>query len=159
MRVPLIWKLVAVLVGVPLLDLAAVLLMSHYTGMCVTLATVVACGLLGAFLLRREGIRTWNSLRQEIARGQMPETPLLDAVLVLVSGILLVTPGPLTDAVGLILLLPPVRQAVRLMVRRRVEKMLIEGAVQVTHHAVRGFGGAMSQGGDRGARPTVTLIR
>ncbi|MCA1596753.1 MAG: FxsA family protein [Chloroflexi bacterium] len=158
MRVPLIGKLIAVLVGVPLLDLGAVLLMSHYTGIWVALGTVVACGVLGAFLVRREGIRTWNSLRQEIARGQMPETPLLDAVLVLVSGVMLMTPGPLTDALGLILLLPPVRQAVRLMVRRKVEKMLAEGAAQITQNVVRSVGG-VNQGAERGSSPTVTLIR
>ena len=135
MRIPMMTKLVAVLVGVPLIDLGAILLMSHYTNAWITLSTVVICGVLGAYLVRREGIRTWNSLRQEIARGQMPETPLLDAVLVLVSGVLLMTPGPFTDALGLILLLPPVRQAVRLTVRRRVEKMLVDGAVTVVHRA------------------------
>jgi UPF0716 protein FxsA len=131
MRVPLLWKLAALLIVVPLLDMGTIILMAHYVNVWATIGTVVACGLLGAFLVRREGIRTWNSLRTEVALGKVPETPLLDAVLVLVSGVLLMTPGPLTDAMGLILLLPPVRTAARLLVRARVQRMLLGGAVSI----------------------------
>lgn len=131
MKIPLVWKLVALLVGTPLLDMGTILLMSRYVGPWATFGTVVACGLLGVFLVRREGLRTYHTLRHEIAAGQMPETPLLDGVIVLLSGALLMTPGPLTDLLGLILLVPAVRNAIRLAIRARVEKMLMEGAVSM----------------------------
>ena len=130
-RIPLLPRLIALLVLVPLLDLAAILVMVRYTNGWITFGTVVACGILGAVLVRHEGMRTWDRLRYEIAMGQMPAIPLMDGVLVLVAGVLLMTPGPLTDLAGIILLLPPVRAGVRLYARMRIEKMLMDGAIRV----------------------------
>ncbi|HET6385715.1 MAG TPA: FxsA family protein [Armatimonadota bacterium] len=135
MRIPLLWKLMALLIVVPLLDVGSILLMNHFVNGWITFGTIVGCGVVGAVLVRREGIRTWNRLRYEIARGQIPETPLMDGVLVLISGAFLMTPGPLTDLLGLSLLLPPVRAAVRMLAYRRVQKMLHSGATRMIEQA------------------------
>jgi UPF0716 protein FxsA len=135
-RLPLLSKLMLILVMVPLLDMGTIVLMSHYVGGWLTFGSIVACGVLGAFLVRREGIRAWNSLHNEIGMGVMPAAPLLDAVLVLVSGVLLMTPGPLTDILGLILLIPTVRNGVRLILRAKVESMLFSGAARVVRQRI-----------------------
>ncbi|HRX83992.1 MAG TPA: FxsA family protein [Phycisphaerae bacterium] len=74
-----------------------------------TIALVLLTGIAGAALARREGARAWFRIQETMARGEMPGLAMVEAVLVFVAGLLLVTPGVLTDCVGLALLLPPVR--------------------------------------------------
>lgn len=74
-----------------------------------TIALVLLTGFAGAALARREGARAWFRIHEALGRGELPGLALLEALLVFVAGLLLVTPGVLTDCVGLLLLLPPVR--------------------------------------------------
>jgi UPF0716 protein FxsA len=128
-KIPLLTRLVLALTILPLLDLGAIILMSHFTGGWVTFGTVVACGVLGAFLVRREGVAAWQRLQAEMREGVIPEAAMLDGVIILAAGLLLMTPGPLTDAMGLALLLPPVRARVQSLLRYQVQKLLLQGAV------------------------------
>lgn len=74
-----------------------------------TIALVLLTGFAGAALARREGARAWFRIQEAMGRGELPGLAMLEAVLVFVAGLLLVTPGVITDCVGLLLLLPPVR--------------------------------------------------
>jgi len=104
---------------VPLVELALLVWIGQHIGLLPTLGIVLGAGLLGAALARHEGLRCWRAARENVRRGQLPTDSLLDALLVLVAGVLLVTPGVLTDLAGVSLLIPPVRRAIRRYLVRR----------------------------------------
>ncbi len=105
----------------PLVELTLLAWFSAQTDWRLTVAFVIGTGVLGAWLIRWQGWRTWRRIQEELARGEMPADAVQDGLLILVAGVLLITPGVLTDAVGLLLLLPPVRRLVKSRLRRRFE--------------------------------------
>lgn len=104
----------------PLAEVLLLLRVEGWLGLLPTVGLVVATGLGGAWLARRQGLAVLARLRAEVARGAPPGGPLVEGALLLVAGCLLVTPGLLTDAVGFLLLLPPFRRALVRGLRRRV---------------------------------------
>lgn len=94
---------------VPVFELWLLLRIGGWLGAGPTVALVVLTGIVGATLARREGAHAWSAVQTEIAAGRLPGRKLLEALLVLVAGIVLVTPGVLTDAAGLAILVRPVR--------------------------------------------------
>lgn len=123
----MIFRLLALFVIVPLVDLAILVRLGQALGFWPTIGLVVATGTAGAFLARSQGLAVLRGIRTEMAVGQMPSSRLLDGAMVLVGGVLLLTPGLLTDLAGFILLLPPSRRRLKEILRRRVEKMVRSG--------------------------------
>lgn len=114
-----------------------------------TVGLVVLTGFAGAALARLEGLRTIWKIRGELARGRLPAGALFDGLGVLLGGVLLLTPGILTDLVGLSFLFPPTRKVLMGRIRRGLEKRLKSGAILVTQ--VGGLPGMGSEGfGDPG---------
>jgi UPF0716 protein FxsA len=109
---------------VPLAELWLLLRIGAALGGIQTLAIVVITGVIGASLARREGARAWSAVQTELGAGRLPGRELLEALLVLIAGIILVTPGVLTDAAGLALLVRPVRSAVVRRLERRLGKRI-----------------------------------
>ena len=108
------WPLLFVaIVAVPLAELWFVLRVADGIGLPATLALLLLVSLVGASLLKHQGLAAWGRLHATVRRGEMPTGELTDAGLILLGGALLLTPGFLTDAVGLVLLLPPGRAAVK----------------------------------------------
>jgi UPF0716 protein FxsA len=89
-----------------------------------TVAIVVVTGLAGAALARTAGVQVLLQIRRELRAGRMPVTHMLDGLLVLVGGLVLLTPGLLTDVFGFALLVPWSRRRFRNAVRRRFERMI-----------------------------------
>ena len=104
---------------VPLAELWLLLRIGSILGGPWTLALVVVTGVAGATLARREGARAWSAVQAELAAGKLPGRELIQALLVLVAGIVLVTPGVLSDVAGLALLIRPIRSAVVRGLERR----------------------------------------
>lgn len=98
--------LIFLFITVPLVELALLLLMGGMTKWWLPLVVVVVTGVVGAALARRQGWQTYRRIQRELGQGQMPGDALLDAVMIFVAGALLLTPGILTDAFGMSLLLP-----------------------------------------------------
>lgn len=109
---------------VPLVELVLLLRIGEAIGAGATLALVVLTGVVGAWLARREGVRAWANVRRELVGGRIPDEALLHAVLVLVAGVVLVAPGVLTDAAGLLLLVRRVRSRLVARVRGKLEARL-----------------------------------
>jgi UPF0716 protein FxsA len=114
-------RLILLFTIVPLLELSLLLRIGNWLGAGPTLGLVLGTGFVGAWLARREGVRAWNAVQQQLARGQVPGRELLDAVLVLLAGVVLITPGILTDAVGFALMTRPGRNWVAKRIRKRLE--------------------------------------
>lgn len=125
-------SLVLALVVLPFVDLYLLLLIGREVGFWPTVGAVLAAGLIGSFLARKEGVRVLRRWQESVARGQVPQEGLLGGVLVLAGGVLLVIPGVLTDVVGLVLLFPPTRRLIAGLVRRRLERGMAEGTVRIT---------------------------
>jgi UPF0716 protein FxsA len=95
-----------------------------------TIGLLILMSLVGGWLARREGASVFTRLRRQLETGRMPTNELIDGFLILAGGILLVTPGFISDALGILLLFPPTRAVARALVKRRfrVQIMGLPGA-------------------------------
>jgi UPF0716 protein FxsA len=116
---PLVLLLVVFIV-VPLAELYVILKVGDAIGILWTVVLLAADSILGSALLRSQGRVVWRRFNQELERGHMPHREVVDGVLVIFGGAFLITPGFLTDVVGLLLLIPPTRSLVRRVVMRRL---------------------------------------
>ena len=105
----MIGRLLFLLILVPLLELYILIKIGGYLGAFQTVALVVFTALLGIVLVRLEGLRTLQKIRQSLAQGIVPAEEMVDGVLIFVGGILLIIPGVLTDLFALVLLIPYTR--------------------------------------------------
>ena len=116
---------------VPLVELYLLITIGTSLGAGPTILLVLGTGMAGAYLARLEGWRTWRKIQTECQRGVTPANELIDGVLILAAGALLITPGVLTDAIGLGFLFPPTRSALKRSIRRALEKRLQPTHIEV----------------------------
>lgn len=115
----MIW-LVILFIGVPLIEIALFIQVGGLLTLWPTLGIVVATALLGSWLMRMQGLRAWTDIQRSLDRFEDPLGALAHGAMVLVAGVLLITPGFLTDTVGFALLVPRVRTALlRAVLARR----------------------------------------
>lgn len=118
------WILAALLL-VPLVEIVVIVAVGQQIGPWWTFGALLGLTLVGAWLVRREGSRTWRRLQEAVRSGAQPARELTDAGLVLVGGILLLTPGFVTGIIGLFLILPFTRPLTRVWVERLVSSRLL----------------------------------
>ncbi|MHB8971891.1 MAG: FxsA family protein [Pirellulaceae bacterium] len=106
-------KLFALFILVPLAELWLLLVLARNTSVLTTLLLVMVTGLAGTILARSQGLRTFRKIGSELTQGRIPTDSLLDAALIFCAGVLLLTPGLLTDIVGISLLIPVCRRYYR----------------------------------------------
>ena len=94
---------------VPIIEIALFIQVGGFIGLWPTLAIVVLTAFAGSILLRRQGLSTLTSLQSRMATGQDPSRDLAHGAMILVAGVVLLTPGFFTDAIGLLLMIPAVR--------------------------------------------------
>jgi len=111
--------LVVLFIIVPLVELWAIGQVSGFIGLGWTLVLLLVDSIIGAVLVRREGSRAWRKFREAMAAGRVPGDELLNGVLLLFGGALLLTPGFVTDIVGLALVLPITRMPLAKLIRVR----------------------------------------
>ena len=115
------FRLLLLFTIVPLTELYLLLQVGSVLGVGLTILLVVSTGVVGAYLARLEGWRTLRQMQENLHNGIAPTGELIDAALILGAGLLLITPGIVTDIVGFSLLLPPTRTALKHAIRRRIE--------------------------------------
>lgn len=118
-------------IAVPILEIAILLQVKEVLGFDGTLALVVVTAILGAWLARWQGLRQIGLIQRELEAGQMPAPQMLDGVLILIAGVVLLTPGLFTDAAGFFLLIPPGRAIVRHLLKHVFEKKFQSGTIDV----------------------------
>ena len=116
--------LLLALLGIPVAEIFFIIRVAGDLGIPETIGLLVAVSVVGAWLVRRSGLGVLRQIRERLARGEIPAKELVDGLLILVGGLLMLTPGFLTDALGLLLLLPPTRLALRALLVRRFSKRL-----------------------------------
>jgi UPF0716 protein FxsA len=123
--------LVLIFVVLPLADLFLLLEVGSVLGFPATVALTVVTGVLGAWLVRREGRRVWLAWRRALGSMTPPEHGLVEGALVLLGGALLLTPGVLTDVVGIVFILPWSRRWIASHVRKAIDRRLSSGTLRV----------------------------
>ena len=107
--------LVVLFIVVPIAELYVILQVGQAIGVLPTVAILVLDSIVGSLLLRSQGRSAWRRFNEAMAAGRVPARQVLDGALVIFGGAFLITPGFLTDIIGLLLLLPPTRAVVRRM--------------------------------------------
>ena len=134
----MIGVLLALLVIVPLVEIYVLLQVGQLLGAVPTVLLLLGMSVLGAFLLKRQGTRTWKAFRAATGSGRVPATEVADGALVIFGGALLLTPGFVTDAVGLACVLPGsralLRRALTAVVARRFGVVGMAGAYAADRH-------------------------
>jgi UPF0716 protein FxsA len=126
--------LLLIFIGLPILELALLFEVHGVIGFLPTVLLVFATGIIGATLVRQQGLQTLQTIRRELNIGNLPAPQLLDGVMIVVSGAFLVTPGLLTDTFGFALLIPAFRKWIRQTITRRLEKNIQGGFIEVKPH-------------------------
>ena len=111
--------LIVLFIILPLAELYVIYQVGDAIGILPTLALLVLDSLLGAWLLRTQGRATWNRFQATMQAGRVPHREVFDGVLVIFGGAFLITPGFITDIIGVLLLLPPTRSLFRRWLVRR----------------------------------------
>src|SRR6266545_3155264 len=109
---------------VPIAELAVLVAVGSQIGYLNTFVLMVVLSLTGAWLARREGLGAWRRLQAALVEGRMPTVEVADGAMILLAGALLLTPGFLSDVVGVLLLLPPVRAVARRWLPRLAARRL-----------------------------------
>jgi UPF0716 protein FxsA len=134
--VPLL-ALVAIFVVVPLAELYVIFKVGDAIGIVPTLALLVADSLIGSWLLKAQGGAVWRRFNETMRAGRIPHRELVDGVLVIFGGAFLITPGFLTDIVGVLLLLPLTRPLFRGVLTRRMAARTAFAAGDAANERIR----------------------
>jgi len=113
---------------IPALEILAIVQVGSVIGGWPTFFLIIGMSFLGAVLVKQEGKRTWGAIQRDLASGIPPGESLLDGACVLVGGALLLTPGFLTDALGLVLLVPFMRRPFKQLLKRWLFKIMQNGS-------------------------------
>jgi UPF0716 protein FxsA len=117
-------RILFALLGLQVLDLVLLVALSRSVGFWPTIIGLMVMGFLGSAFARREGGRVWRSFQERLAAGQPPEHGVIDGALVLLGSVLFILPGILSDLVGLLLFVPPLRRALAAALKRRLAREL-----------------------------------
>jgi len=118
-------------IAMPIIEIALLLRVGEAFGWLPTLLIVIATAIVGSGMLRQQGLATINKARQRLDAGEMPAQQLLEGMLIMIGGVLLLTPGFVTDTFGFLCLVPPTRRWL---------------AVRLSDRAIVGFSGQAAAG-------------
>jgi UPF0716 protein FxsA len=114
--------LVLIFIVVPIAELYVIIKVGGAIGVLPTIALLIADSFLGAALLRSQGRAAWRRFNEALAAGRVPAREVFDGAMIIIGGAFLLTPGFITDAIGLLLLLPPTRAIFRGLVARMARR-------------------------------------
>jgi UPF0716 protein FxsA len=120
--------LVLLFIVVPLAELYVIIQVGQAIGVLATIGLLFLDSVVGAVLLRSQGRAVWRRFNLALAEGRVPARETFDGAMVIFGGALLLTPGFITDVVGLLLLLPPTRAAIRRFAARLVRRRVASGS-------------------------------
>jgi UPF0716 protein FxsA len=121
--------LLLLFIVVPIVELYVILQVGQAIGALPTIALLIADSVLGSVLMRSQGRAVWRRFNAAVVEGRIPHREVIDGVLVIFGGALLLTPGFVTDILGMLLLLPPTRALIRGMLARRLLPRMVAGAM------------------------------
>lgn len=130
----MLFKLFLAFTLIPVLEIYLLIKIGYFLGAFNTIIVVIVTALLGASLARHEGIRTMMRVRESVNRGELPAEEMLDAVLIFIAGIVLLTPGFITDLAGIAILIPNARSWLKRWMRRKFDQWISENKADIIIH-------------------------
>ena len=124
-------KLILAFTVIPFVEIYLLMKVGYCVGALNTLAIVIVTGLLGAWLARMEGIRTAMRVRESLRRGELPAEEMLDAVLIFMAGVVLLTPGFVTDVAGVTILVPKTRYIFKRWLRKKFDEWVANNKANI----------------------------
>ena len=106
---------------IPIIEIYLLIEIGSMFGALTAVTLVILTGFLGAFLSRMQGLKTLFRIQESLRDGRMPSGELMDALLIVIAGLVLLTPGFLTDSAGFLLLIPSTRNSIKYWLRRQIE--------------------------------------
>jgi UPF0716 protein FxsA len=123
--------LIVLFIGLPIVELALLFELHGMVGFGPTVLIVLVTGIVGAALVRRQGLAIVMKIQHEMSIGNIPAPQMMDGVMVLIAGAFLVTPGLITDVTGFLLLIPFTRQYIRDWLKQKLEAKMRDGYIEV----------------------------
>ncbi|MDQ0255047.1 UPF0716 protein FxsA [Evansella vedderi] len=114
---------------IPALEIWVLILSGNMIGVIPTILLIILTGVLGAALAKREGLNAIRTAQMQASQGMVPSGVLLDGICILVGGVVLLTPGFITDAAGFFLLIPQTRAIFKGFLQRVFERMIKNGNI------------------------------
>ncbi len=136
-----------IFVAMPIIEIAVFIQAGDLIGLWPTIGVVILTAIIGTSLMRAQGLQTLAKAQSQMDQGEMPIGAMFDGICILIAGVLLLTPGFVTDTLGFLLLIPPLRQLVGAKV---IMKLVQSGNIR-TNFGGAGFGGGRPGGGAGGA--------
>jgi len=122
-------QLLIIFIILPILELTVLLRLDNAIGLFQTIILIFLTGIIGAWLVRQQGINILFRIKKEINNGNIPAKEMIDGVMLLIAGAVLITPGLITDTFGFLLLIPYTRNFIRKWIRNRIEKYVNSGYI------------------------------
>ncbi|WHY55405.1 FxsA family protein [Peribacillus simplex] len=122
------------IIAMPVVEIIVLLLSGNLIGFWPTLFLIVATGLIGAYLAKRQGMETWKKAQEQIRYGVMPGNEIIDGICIFIGAALLLSPGLISDIMGLILVFPPTRNLLKPIVIRFIMNRMNKGKVTIIQH-------------------------
>jgi UPF0716 protein FxsA len=119
------WLLLILFIGVPLIEIYVIIQVGQAIGAWWTILLLVLDSIFGSWLIKHEGGRAWRALREALDSGRMPARELADGALILIGGTLMLAPGFVTDAFGMLMILPVTRPLFRRLLTGVVANRLV----------------------------------
>ncbi|KAA0549137.1 membrane protein FxsA [Bacillus sp. BGMRC 2118] len=123
--------LLALIIIVPALEIGIFIMAGKTIGPIPTILLIISTGVIGAWLAKKQGIRAIEQVRSQMARGQMPGDAIIDGLCILVGGVLLLTPGFITDALGFFLLFPTTRMVIKPLILKWIRDYMDRRTVTI----------------------------
>ena len=127
------FKLLLIFILVPLIELFILLEISQYIGVFTTVLIIALTGAAGVSIAKRQGYQVINNIKSNLNSGRMPTDDLISALLILIGGVTLLTPGFITDITGFLLILPGSRDLIGAVVKKYFLKYVKENKVEVQY--------------------------
>ncbi|MBS4024813.1 MAG: FxsA family protein [Clostridia bacterium] len=127
----MVGKLLILFIVVPIIELVLLIEIGRIIGTFYTIGLIFATGIIGVFLAKTQGFLVLRNIRLSLARGEMPGQHLIDGLLIFAGGMALLTPGLLTDLLGLSLLFPVTRGFYRNLLIKKLKYWLTTGQIKI----------------------------
>ncbi|HEX3033600.1 MAG TPA: FxsA family protein [Thermodesulfobacteriota bacterium] len=126
-------KLLIIFIGVPLIEIAILVKLGTLIGFWPTIFIVIGTGIIGASIAKAQGFAVWRRIQNELRSGNVPAGEMIDGLLILIGGIVLLTPGLLTDLSGFLLLIPWSRSWFKQWLGKKFRGMARRGEAKIVY--------------------------
>ncbi len=118
------FKLFLIFAVIPLIELGILIKIGTYIGALNTITLVILTAIIGAYMVRQEGLGVLYRIQKNMNEGQFPADELIDGIMILLAGALLLTPGVFTDVIGFLMVFPVSRNFIRKFIKRYLDKKI-----------------------------------